>query len=151
MDKLDQILSKYPDNNLPNGFIDRVRLNFRRRYYFRQRALALSAILLMVAGFYAVFPELAAVNQQLSLQPANFSLLPGLNVPAISSQSSVAAIWQAILNLQDTIISTFSLPAWLGLFSVAIGSGIGIGRIFLLTQPLRLFSKPESGNLRGSH
>jgi hypothetical protein len=67
MDKLDQLLSKKHDYDLPEGFIERIRLNFRRKYYFRQRMLALSAALLILAGFCVVLPALTTVNGQLIL------------------------------------------------------------------------------------
>jgi len=67
MDKFDRILSKYSNNDLPDGLTDRIRLNFRRKYHFRQKMLVLSAFLLIIAGFCVVFPEAAAANQQLAV------------------------------------------------------------------------------------
>lgn len=129
MDKLDRILSNKPDCDLPDGLIERIRLNFRRKYYFRQRMLALSAVLLILAGFLVVLPALATANGQLNLQPADVSAIPAADLP-LSLQSSAAGVWQGITDFQDTILATFSFPAWLGLFSVAIGSIIGIGGVF---------------------
>jgi hypothetical protein len=128
MDKLDLILSKKPESDVPVGLADRIKLNFRRRYYSRQRLWVVSAIFLIIAGFCAVLPELPAVSQQLNVSPASVSSMPGLDLPAIS-QGSAEGLWQGIADLQDTILATLSLPAWLGLFSVGIGSVIGIGGI----------------------
>jgi len=129
MDKLDQLLSKKHDYDLPEGFIERIRLNFRRKYYFRQRMLALSAALLILAGFCVVLPALTTVNGQLILPPADVSTIPATDLP-MSLQSSAVGVLQGITDLQDTILATFTFPAWLGLFSVAIGSIIGIGGVF---------------------
>ena len=129
MDKLDHILSKKHDGDLPEGFIERIRLNFRRKYYFRQRMLALSAALLILAGFCVVLPSLAAANGQFNLSSTDVSGMPASDL-SMSLQSSAAGVWQGITDLQDTILTTFSFPAWMGLFSVAIGSIIGIGRVF---------------------
>jgi len=129
MDKLDRFLSKKPDCDLPDGLIERIRLNFRRKYYLRQRIAALSAALLILAGFCVVLPTLASANGQLNLSPADVSGMPAADLP-LSLQSSAAGVWQGITDLQDTILATFSITAWLGLFSVAIGSIIGIGGVF---------------------
>ena len=129
MNKLDQLLSKKHDYDLPEGFIERIRLNFRRKYYFRQRMLALSAALLILAGFCVVLPAFAAVNGQLNLLPADVSAMPAADL-SMSLQSSAVGVWQGITDFQDTILATFGFPTWLGLFSVAIGSIIGIGGIF---------------------
>jgi len=130
MDKLDQILSKNFDSKLPDGFSDRIRLNFRRKYYFRQRILLFSALLLIIAGLCMVFPEVASADAQFNGQPGSISSFPAMNLPLVLSQNSPAGIWQGLSDMQDAILTTFSLPAWLGLFSVGIGSVIGIGGIF---------------------
>ena len=129
MDKLDQILSKDPTIYLPEDFAERIRSGFRRRYKFRQRMLALSALLLIIAGLCVVYPELASVNGQLNVQPADLNAMPAADLP-LSIQTSATGLWQGITDLQDSILTAFNLPAWLGLFSVAIGSLIGIGGIF---------------------
>ena len=129
MDKLDQILSKDPTIYLPEDFAERIRSGFRRRYKFRQRMLALSALLLIIAGLCVVYPELASVNGLLNVQPANLNAMPAADIP-LSIQTSATGLWQGITDLQDSILTAFNLPAWLGLFSVAIGSLIGIGGIF---------------------
>ena len=129
MDKLDQILSKDPTIYLPEDFAERIRSGFRRRYKFRQRMLALSALLLIIAGLCVVYPELASVNGQLNVQPAALNAMPAADIP-LSIQTSATGLWQGITDLQDSILTAFNLPAWLGLFSVAIGSLIGIGGIF---------------------
>lgn len=129
MDKLNKILSKDPNLYLPDDLAERIKLRFRRKYHFRQRILALSAILLIIAGFCVVFPEAASVNGQLNAQPANLYSMPVADLP-FSLQSSATGLWQGIIDFQDSILEAFNLPAWLGLFSVAIGSLIGIGGIF---------------------
>jgi len=129
MDKLDQILSKDPTIYLPEDFAERIRSGFRRRYKFRQRMLALSALLLIIAGLCVVYPELASVNGQLNVQPAALNAMPAADI-SLSIQTSATGLWQGITDLQDSILTAFNLPAWLGLFSVAIGSLIGIGGIF---------------------
>ncbi len=126
MDKFDRILAKKHDEDLPKGFIERIRLNFRRKYYFRQRIVALSAALLILAGFCVVLPTLAA---QMTISPVDGSAMPAADFP-LSIQTSAVGVMQGITDLQDSILATFSLPAWLGLFSVAIGSIIGIGGVF---------------------
>ena len=130
MDKLDQIQSKNPESDLPDGFSDRIRLNFRRKYHFRQRMLVLTAVFFIIAGFCMVFHEVAKANVQLNVQPGDISSMPAMNLPLELSQNSAGGIWQGIIDAQDTIITAFSLPAWLGLFSVGIGSIIGIGGFF---------------------
>jgi hypothetical protein len=129
MDKFEQMLTKNSDYHLPDGFSDRIRLNFRRKYLYRQRMLVMSAVLLIIAGFCVVLPEVASVNGQLNVQPAYLSAMPAADFP-LSLQSSATGLWQGITELQDSILATINLPAWLGLFSVAIGSVIGIGGIF---------------------
>ena len=129
MDKLDQRLSKDPDIYLADVFAERIRSGFRRKYKFRQRLLALSALLLIIAGLCVVFPELASVNGQLNVQPADLNAMPAADLP-LSIQTSATGLWQGITDLQDSILVSINLPAWLGLFSVAIGSVIGIGGIF---------------------
>ncbi len=129
MDKVDKTLSKDPDTYLPDGFAERIRLGFRRKYHFRQRMLALSAIMLIIAGFWVIFPEVASVNSELNAQPAALYSMPAIGLSP-SLQSSATGLWQGITDLQDSILVAFNLPAWLGLFSVAIGSVIGIGGIF---------------------
>ena len=129
MDKIDQILSKNPDFAIPDGLTDRIKLNFRRKVHFRQRMLVFSAILLIIVGFCVVLPEMAAANEQLNIQPADVSSMPLVDLP-LSLQSSATGLLQNITDLQDTLLATFNLPAWLGLFSVAIGSAIGIRGIF---------------------
>jgi len=129
MDKLDQKLLQDPNSYLPEVFAERIRLGFRHKYHFRQRMLALSAFLLIIAGFCVVFPELASVNGQLNAQPATLYSLPASDLP-LSLQTSATGLWQGMTDFQDSILVAFNLPAWLGLFSVAIGSVIGIGGIF---------------------
>jgi hypothetical protein len=129
MDKLDQKLSKDPDLYLPDVFAQRIRMGFRRKYHFRQRMLVLSALLLIIAGFYAVFPEVASLNGQLNGQSATLYSVPAADLP-LSLQTSATGLWQGMTDLQDSILVALNLPAWLGLFSVAIGSVIGIGGIF---------------------
>ncbi len=87
MDKLDQLLSKKHDYDLPEGFIERIRLNFRRKYYFRQRMLALSAALLILAGFCVVLPAFAAVNGQLNLLPADVSAMPAADLSIVITKA----------------------------------------------------------------
>ena len=130
MDKFDRILSKYSNNDLPDGLTDRIRLNFRRKYHFRQKMLVLSAFLLIIAGFCVVFPEAVAANQQLAFPPVDASSNPAIALPLTISQNSPTGLWDGITEIQDTILTTFSLPAWLGLFSVGVGSVIGIGGLF---------------------
>jgi hypothetical protein len=130
MDNLDQILSKNPKSDLPDGFSDRIRLNFRRKYHFRQRMLILAAVLFIIAGFIVVFPEVTKANEQLTVQTGILSSMPTMGLSSELTQNSAAGIWQGITDTQDTIIAAFSLPAWLGLFSVGIGSIIGIGGFF---------------------
>jgi hypothetical protein len=130
MDKFDRMLSKNPDHELPDGFSERIRLNFRRKVHFRQRMLVLSAVFLIFAGFCVIFPEVAKANLQLNVQPGDVSSMSAMNLSLELSQNSAGGIWQGILDAQDTIITAFSLPAWLGLFSVGIGSIIGIGGFF---------------------
>jgi hypothetical protein len=129
MDKLDKLNLKDPDYYLPEDFAERIRLGFRRKYHFRQRMLALSALLLIIAGFCVVFPELVSINGQLNTQPANIYAIPSGGL-ALSTQTSATGLWQGITDFQDSILVAFNIPAWLGLFSVAIGSAIGIGGIF---------------------
>jgi hypothetical protein len=129
MDKVDKTLSKDPDTYLADGFAERIRLGFRRKYHFRQRMLALSAIILIIAGFWVIFPEVASVNSELNAQPAGLYSMQAVGLSP-SLQSSATGLWQEITDLQDSILVAFNLPAWLGLFSVAIGSVIGIGGIF---------------------
>jgi hypothetical protein len=129
MDKLDQLLSKDPDIYLPDVFAERIRAGFRRKYKFRQRLLAFSALLLIIAGFCVVLPEIGSVNGQLNVTPAALNAMPDANLP-LSIQTSATGLWQGITDLQDSILIAINLPAWLGLFSVAIGSVIGIGGIF---------------------
>jgi hypothetical protein len=129
MDKFDQIFSQDPDSALSDGFTERIRLRFKRRVHFHQRMLALSAILLIIAGLCVVFPEVASFNGQLNVQPADLYSMPAADLP-LSLQTSATGLWQGITDFQDTILVAFNLPAWLGLFSVAIGTVIGIGGIF---------------------
>jgi hypothetical protein len=129
MDKLDRMLSKDHESYLPDVLAERIRERFRRKYHSRQRMLAFFALLLIIAGFWVVFPEVASVNGQLTVQPAELNALPAADLP-LSVQASATGLWQGITDLQDTILVAFNLPAWLGLFSVAIGSLIGIGGMF---------------------
>jgi hypothetical protein len=129
MDRLDQIHSKNPDTYLPDVFAERIRSRFRRKYHFRQRILALFALLLIIAGFCVIFPEAASVNGQLNAQSDGLYSMPAADLP-LSLQTSATGLWQGITDFQDSILVAFNLPAWLGLFSVAIGSVIGIGGFF---------------------
>ncbi len=129
MDKFGKKLIKDPDHYAPDVFAERIKLRFRRKYHFRRRMLALSAVLLIIAGFCVVLPELASVSGQLNARPDILNATSNIDFSQ-SLQSSAAGLWQGVADFQDSILVAFNLPAWLGLFSVAIGSVIGIGGIF---------------------